>query len=66
MTEQLRKVLDILGYKVEQGGAQDDTGRTFPLVAFKHGVHQLIAYEEKNGIQLVYPMDIPPEDTALI
>lgn len=64
--KRLREILEALGYTVEESSGQDDTGRAFPLLAFRHGAHQLIAYEEKGGIQLVYPMDVRPEDTTLL
>jgi len=66
MSEKLQQVLETLGYKVSKGSAQDDKGRAIPLLTFKHGVHQLVAFEEDNGVQIAYPMDIRPEDTALL
>jgi len=66
LLDDFRRVLESIGYRADRSEAQDETGRKIPLLGFKHGVHQLYAFDDKGGVQVVYPMDIAPEDTTLL
>lgn len=64
--QRVRRASEILGHKVQEDVAKDAKGNALKVLVIHHGTHRIVAFDAKKYAVLMYPMDIAPEDAALL